>query len=372
MNKKMNIRIISFTNKGAELSLRIKDKLYGHEIGLYTACSFYIKEDGPIKRIKEPVCEWCKDSFERSSFLVFIGAAGIAIRAIAPCIENKLKDPGVIVVDENGEYVIPILSGHVGGANDMALSIAKAIGGKAVITTATDVNNKFAPDVFAKKNNLYIVRKESISLISSRILEGKRIKMFVEKGIIENPSSAPDEIELCETEKGFINDELILKLASENEIAMIIADFENTLKEAGDIMLMKPRKYSLGIGCKKGKNGSDIEEFVLECLKEKGLDINSVRTISSIDIKKDEEGIIGFADKYRIPFVTFDKETLSKAEGDFASSDFVIRNVGIDNVCERAAVTALGKDAGLIVNKVCKNGMTLAVAKKDFKVRFYE
>ena len=96
-------------------------------------------------------------------------------KILSPFVKDKKTDPAVIVIDELGRFVIPLLSGHIGGANELSKKISKFTNSIEVITTATDINNKFAVDVFAKNNNLYISNMTIAKEISSKILEGEKI-----------------------------------------------------------------------------------------------------------------------------------------------------------------------------------------------------
>ena len=178
------LSIISFTEKGAHLSLKLLDMLSeeGENAWLYTKCSKY--RDGSInKRLRfvySNTDEWAKVQMSAKNELLFIGACGIAVRAIAPWVVNKLYDSPVLVMDELGTYVIPILSGHVGGANEIAVKIGEMTGSIPVITTATDLNKSFAVDIFAKKNYLYIENKNGIAKVSSKVLRGEKINIAIE------------------------------------------------------------------------------------------------------------------------------------------------------------------------------------------------
>ena len=124
----MKLSIISFTEKGILLSERIAELLHETEYALYTKCRDYGKERGTVQFVNQSIEKWAKEQFEERNTLLFIGACGIAVRAIAPHITDKLHDSPVLVIDERGQYVIPLLSGHVGGANEIAISIAILIG----------------------------------------------------------------------------------------------------------------------------------------------------------------------------------------------------------------------------------------------------
>ena len=152
----MRVELIAFTARGNALAERLAAELTG--AGCPAACT----------REGLRVEEWAARAFGRSEALVFVGAAGIAVRAIAPCLRHKSTDPAVVVVDEAGRYAVPILSGHLGGANDLARRIAALTGAEAVLTTATDVNGVFAADQWARRQGLLVPWPERILGVSSR------------------------------------------------------------------------------------------------------------------------------------------------------------------------------------------------------------
>ena len=126
-------------------------------------------------RGKENLTQWSGRQFSEKNAMIFIGAAGIAVRAAAPWIRDKFADPPVIVIDETARFVIPLLSGHVGGANELACELAAFLGAVPVITTATDRNGLFAVDLFAAGNGLVLTDRKMAREISARILEGKTV-----------------------------------------------------------------------------------------------------------------------------------------------------------------------------------------------------
>ena len=317
----MRIKILYFTNKGETLSERLKVQLSGH--------------DAVIVPKGTPLASVCRSSFEDHEALVFIGAAGIAVRAVAPLVRDKLNDPPVIVIDENGSFVIPLLSGHIGGANSLAIEIAEAIEAQPVITTATDVSGAFSVDVFAKENELRIANRDGIAKVSSSALEGKPVTICIK-------NYPPEEV-----------------------VDVLIADEEaaGRLKDPAKIVLC-PKRYAVGIGCRRGKPYEDLRKFAEEVLRANGIDINDVGCIATIDVKKDEEGLKRLSQAWRMPLITFESALLAKAEGDFSHSDTVLEKVGVDNVCERAAVLAAGAGSQLKVRKTARDGMTIAVAER--------
>ena len=317
----MRIKILYFTDKGKALSEKIKENLSGHD-------AVIVPKGAPLAIV-------CGDAFVDNEALVFVGAAGIAVRAIAPLVRDKLKDPPVIVIDENGSFVIPLLSGHVGGANSLSIEIAEAIEAQPVITTATDVSDAFSVDVFAKENELRIANRDGIAKVSSSALEGKPVTICIKAFPPEEP------------------------------VDVLIADQEAAkgLKDPAKIVLC-PKRYAIGMGCRKGKAFGDLRAFAEDVLRENGIDISEAGCIATIDVKKDEEGLKRLSQAWRMPLITFEAGLLARAEGNFSHSDTVLEKVGVDNVCERAAVLAAGRGSQIRVKKTARDGMTIAVAER--------
>lgn len=353
----MKIRIVSFTKQGAQLAERLQAQLKKcPDSDLDRDVEIANRQGGAAS---EKLSDWTKRQFEEKNALIFIGAAGIAVRAIAPCVQDKLADSPVLVMDEKGQYVIPILSGHVGGANELAEEIAKKTGALPIITTATDLNGKFAVDLFAKKNHLTILNREGIAAVSSKILEGEKATIAIED--YGKAQILPDTLsDILPKELEWV------PYPPEKKTDIVISRAKEKVPEA--VLQLKPKEYILGIGCRKGKSFSEIDGFITKQLDELQLTKEDIRAIASIDVKREEEGIVSWKDYYRVPFLTFSKETLQQVPGEFTGSSFVEQQVGVDNVCERAALTACEGDGVLIRGKQAENGMTLAVAKKKWSL----
>lgn len=352
----MKLSIISFTQNGIVLSKKIAKLLDEMEYTLYTKYKACCQEEQTVRFVTQSIGEWAKEQFAERNALLFIGACGIAVRAIAPHITDKLHDSPVLVMDEKGEYVIPILSGHVGGANELAVSLAEKTGAKPVITTATDIHNQFAIDMFAKKNGLTIVNKDGIAKVSSKVLSGKHITMSIEHGHFEKNVKLPREIELVDYPP---LQKVDVVVTSEN-------------REIDTILLLTPKEYAIGIGCKKGKEAEKIEDFLMSHLQKAGITPMQVFGMASIDKKRDEPGLLAWSRKEKIPFITYTVEELKSVKGDFHRSEFVKEQVGVDNVCERAAMKMCEPGGKLIYEKHAGDGMTIAIAGREWRVHFDE
>ena len=266
-----------------------------------------------------PVMQWTRERFYAADALLFIGACGIAVRAIAPLIRDKATDPAVVVMDEMGRHVIPILSGHMGGANDLALLIAQKTGAAPVITTATDVRGIPAIDSWAMAHDCAIQNPSAIKAVSAAALDGQRIGVAITEREIEPPFPAT--------------------------------------------LFLRPRTLSLGVGCKKGIDPDLFEKTALAFLCRCGVSLLAVKSLATIDLKKEEPALTRFCRKYRLPLQAYPASALKKVPGIFAHSDFVERTVGVDNVCERAAVKASG--GVLLAGKTAAAGVTLALAGEE-------
>lgn len=258
--------------------------------------------------------------------IVFFCATGIAVRAISDCLEHKSKDPAVIVIDEAMRFSISLVSGHLGGANELALNIAKMIQAIPVITTASDAKGLFSPDEFAKKNHLVITDFEATKKVAASLVNQKPVGMTIDSGIY-----------IGENQK---------------------SPYKNTC-------WLRPRNYVLGIGCKKDTKKQDLENFVFEELKKHNLSKEQISKIVSIDRKANEPAIIALAEELEVPFQVYQAKELMELEGEFTSSAFVESVVGVDNVCERSVVCAGAK---LFVPKTAKNGMTLAIGREEISI----
>ncbi len=340
------IDIICFTENGEKLAEKIQQKLSEqYNTQIISKCS-HSKVQTEAEKNSVTMAEWIEQGFNHKHILLFIGAVGIAVRGIAPFLKDKLTDPPVLVMDEFGTYVIPILSGHVGGANEIAKLLEKEVKARAVITTSTDLNHKFAVDLFAKKRGYAIEPKKGIAKISSKILAGDSVSIWAEKQI-----------------EGRLNSSLVI---TEKEKADIIISPYQT--PYSPLLQLIPRVIVIGIGCKKRKRKEEIEAVMMECLKENRIRSSAIFCFVSIDIKKEEEGICLLAKEYEVPFLTFDKRQLQAVKGDFCASEFVESQVGVENVCARSAMAACAQGGHLVADKYAKDGVTIAIAEKKWSV----
>ena len=301
---------------------------------------------------QRPLNDWAREMFAAMDALIFIGATGIAVRAIAPLVQDKFYDPAVLVMDELGQFCIPLLSGHVGGANELAETISRLIGSQAVITTATDVNHQFAVDVFARKNGLKIADRELAKEISAELLTGRKVGFFTD--FLWNGTLPKG---LCEGQFRDRNIQITINTDS-------LKDRSETCSGEKDILRLVPPVIILGIGCRKGTPAGQIQAAIHQLLKEQNLHPLSIAAVATIDLKKEEPGLLAAAKALQIPVICYSSEELAAVPGDFAESAFVKQITGVGNVCERAALKAARERGGyLVCHETVYDGVTVAAAR---------
>lgn len=362
----MKLYVAAFSERGRQLAKQIEGLALAVDYGSLPCCSGGRKVQTKTRvclRKEEPLATWCRQAFDEGAPLLFIGAAGIAVRSIADHISGKTVDSPVLVIDETGSFVIPLLSGHLGGANELAEQIAKGLGATSVITTGTDVNHLFAVDVFARKNALQVWNPEGIAKVSAKLLAGEQVTLVLEGYEQETVQrmKVPKEIKVLPWSQWEIMKEKMVP--GQKAADIVIASEEQTFANA--LLGLKQKQYVLGIGCRRGKSYNEIKQIIERLIQEGILrtGIEDLAGIASIDVKQDEEGIIEFSERHRVPFYVFTKEELQAVSGAFEGSAFVENTVGVDNVCERAAVAGSGGGT-LVLQKQALNGVTIAVAKR--------
>jgi len=341
----MKLAIFAFSFQGLDTAVRVREALCG---GMDSICHIYapkrFAEEG-VTAITPPLAEFTGPVFRESDALVFVGACGIAVRAIAPYVKDKQSDPAVLSLDETSRFVIPLLSGHIGGANALAVRLAEALGAVAAVTTATDVNGKFSADAWASEQGLFIDDIKAAKSVSAAILEGPvpmasdfPVTGTLPAGVVTG-ESGPVGFCISWQEK---------------------RPFDTTL-------LLVPKVIRLGVGCRRGTSWAAISALVDQIMEEYHIHPEAVRSVGSIDLKKDEPGLLAFCRKRGWPVHFYPAARLEAVEGDFSPSEFVKKTTGVDNVCERAAALGGGK---LIVKKTARDGVTVAAAVDQWEVRF--
>ena len=336
----MNAVLFAFTERGKATARRIDEALGG---GCALRAPARLAGDG-FDAYAGGLSECVGAVFDRDA-LIFVGAAGIAVRAIAPHAVSKRSDPAVLCVDEAGQYVIPLLSGHIGGANALARRLAAALDAIPVITTATDVNGRFSVDAWAAERGMVITSMALAKRVSAEILTR--------------------DIPICSDAP--MPEALPGGLMRGNRGPLGICVSVRDLKPFDETLLLVPRALRLGLGCRRGATREAIEQAIDAALSSNGLRVEAVAGAASIDVKADEDGLLACCRAHGWPVEFLSADRLNAVPGDFSKSAFVKDTVGVDNVCERAAAARGGR---LIVRKTAQGGVTVAVAEEKWGVEF--
>lgn len=340
----MRVRIIAFSTKGCRKASEIAGFFGEGEAEVFAKTT---ADSLGLEKVNVSMREWTGKAFSECDAIVFVGAVGIAVREIAPFVRNKAVDPAVVSVDELGGFCIPLLSGHIGGANELAVGIAGHIGAIPVVTTATDINGKIAIDAWAVGNDLSITDLHAAKEVAARILAGDPVGFVSDVPVV---GTVPPELSAGEAPTGvYVGTE--------------------ARRPFGTTLQLVPRDCVLGIGCRRGTTEEAIEGMVAKALDAAGLTPERVRSIGSIDLKRDEEGLLSFASRRSLPITFYAAAELNAVPGEFSRSGFVQSVTDVDCVCERAAVRA-SRGGGIVLRKFAGDGVTVAVAREDFSVDF--
>ena len=333
----MTIKAIAFSDRGTATGENVIEKAgLSKESGSGLSDAVFTLERCPAGGLSA----WTENAWKASDALLFIGACGIAVRAIAPFVKKKTEDPAVIVMDELGTYCIPVLSGHIGGANELAVRIARLIGALPVVTTATDINGVFAADSWARSQGLVVANPEKIKFVSSRLLAGEILKV---KSLYDIEGEMPSCLEYADA--GY---DILVSHRS---------------RGSAEALRLVPRAVTLGVGCHRNIELEALEAAFDAVLAKSGCHRLSIFQVASLDLKKNEPALLEFCKRHGFPFITYTADELRAVPGDYTGSEFVKKITGVDNVCERAAVLASG--GRLINKKEAGNGVTMALALKE-------
>lgn len=336
----MNIAVISVTQQGRSCAEHITSALSDmHSVTRYCFYKYSDTDTRPFRDIRILTAE----IFHRFDALIFLGAVGIAVRAIAGSVSSKESDPAVLVLDHKGKFVIPILSGHLGGANRLAEMIAQTLHAIPVITTATDIRGAFSPDSFAKANRLLCSDLSAAKEIAAAVLRGEPIGFRSDYPYENLPDS--------------------LSLSEDTRLGICVSEHPQDKPFPLTLHLL-PKNLVLGIGCKRGVSAEQIAAQI----KDANIPLERICAAATIHLKADEQGLLEFCTKHQISLFTYTPDQLMAIDGTFSKSDFVYEITGTDNVCERSAV--LHSRGTLLIPKFSGNGVTLAVAQQPILLDF--
>lgn len=338
----MKAAIFAYSRKGCATAEKIAACFEGWELRLFAPARLEAENFALIPKSGR---DFYGEQFAWADAMIFVGSCGIAVREIAPHVRDKCTDPAVVSVDELAAFVVPLLSGHIGGANELARKLAAYMNATPVITTATDINGRFSVDAWASRKGFVIGNIKTAKKISAAVLE-KDVPLFSEFPI---SSSLPDGI--------------VMRDSGEEGIYVGVKQ-EKPFNETLQII---PPVLHLGVGCRKGTSADMIRKTVTCVLEENRIDKRAIRQVASIKLKSSEQGLLEFCRENRWPVLFYSGQELLSVEGDFTVSEFVRSVTGVENVCERSAM--VGADR-LLVRKTAGNGVTVAIAIEKLEVDF--
>jgi cobalt-precorrin 5A hydrolase len=349
--------IWAVTDDGAALGRKIQQQLPDADLYLAGFVRQADKPDShPPARSFERLSEGLSAVFSQYRGHIFIMAAGIVVRTIAPLIRHKTVDPAVVVIDEAGRHVVSLLSGHIGGANALAQTLAQVIDATPVITTATDVHQLPAIDVIAGELGLEIENVDAVKTVHMALLAGGKVRLH-----------DPYELLGRRLPGRFIAAAVDLVEAAPDETAAqpgIFVD-DRQVDLPADILVLRPATLAAGIGCNRGTPVHEIRDHLLQVMAAHRLAPGSLMGLASIQIKQDEPGLLAAAEELGLPIRFYPPNQLERVEGIENPSAVVAKHLGVSSVCEAAAILAANR-GNLIVPKRATPNVTVAIARIAF------
>ncbi|UZP66221.1 cobalamin biosynthesis protein [Desulfovibrio mangrovi] len=296
------------------------------------------------------------EGYSRFARHIFVAAAGIVVRCIAPHLQHKSTDPAVVVLDQQGRFAISLVSGHLGGANALAQDVARITGGTAVITTATDTESLPSLDMVAMEAGCAIHNTPAIKHVNGALLAGQPVTVFDPEDRLSLQTGPHAHL--------FTFTDTMAEAACGGAAVLVTWRDPMCMALGEQTLTLHPKVLHLGIGCRKGRSADAIESFVRKELATRMIALESVADIASVDAKADEAGLLEAAQRLGVPIQFYAADALKgiKVPNPSAAPE---KAVGTRSVAEAAAIVAAGTERGagiLIQEKLKDSGTTLAVA----------
>ncbi|MGL5123297.1 MAG: cobalt-precorrin 5A hydrolase [Fusobacteriaceae bacterium] len=318
----MKIAVWTVTRRAGENSKKIKEVI---PVDIFTLKKFNVEKTIEIENFTIEL----EDKFLKYDAHIFVMATGIVVRKISCMLKNKDVDPAIIVIDENINFAISLVSGHLGRANELTQKISEKLKITPIITTSTDITGKIAVDTLAEKLNGQLKSLKTAKEVTSYIVDGKKVSILLPKNIIKNGSV----------------DGLIL-VSNREDIK---------------ITQIYPKNIILGIGCKKGISKEIILDGINEILKISNISLKSIKHIATVDVKKDEIGLLEVTKFLNCELIVIDREKIKTVDNKFLGSDFVRKTIGVGSVSEPCALLSSNQNGEFLVQKYKKNGVTISI-----------
>ncbi len=326
----MKWAVISVTQKGVKKALKVAEKI---DCDIYTLPKYSVEGTTPLE---DGFKKGVEDLFFKYKTLLFIMASGIVVRSIAPYIKTKDVDPGILVMDEEGNFVTSLLSGHLGGANSACQRIAEAVGAVPVISTASDVSGKTAVDTIAMAIKGKMDSLEKAKDVTSLIVGGEKVNLKL-----------PHNVTISEDNSAGV---ILMSNRKEIKVSQII-----------------PENIVVGIGCRRGTAKESIIEAVEKAMDEANLHMESIRIFATVDLKADEAGLLEAVEHYGKKIVVVPREDILPIEDNFEGSDFVKKSIGVKSVSAPCALLASGSKGEFVTEKMRHGGITVSIYEEEIR-----
>lgn len=353
-----NLAIIAITKGGSSLARRIWES-YPEGADLYLRKKFVQTGDAGAKALGDDLASDAARIFKKYKRVAFVMAAGVVVRLIAPHLKDKRTDPAVVVLDEEGRYVVSLLSGHAGGANDLAAELAELIGAEPVITTASDVKDTLAVDTLARELGCAVEDWNEAKNVTAAIVNGESVAAWTDmdaEALARRLKKIPGNLHFYDSIEDL--------LEAGHDAALLITPYvlpDDVMLALGPVAVLRPKALVVGIGCNRGTDEGEIEALFMKTLRGHGLSPLSVKNVATVSEKRDEPGLLAFAKKHGLKVDFISRARLLAAATPSGPSEKVFKNMGVYGVCEPAALVSAGAEALLVPKRKSKNA-TIAVA----------
>jgi cobalt-precorrin 5A hydrolase len=356
------IAVVAITRRGVETALKIQKGLdtAGFASTVYAPKKY--NQNGVLVFDKK-FADFLKEIYSKVDAVVAVMASGIIIRSVAPLLESKLIDPAVVGVDAMGKFSISLLSGHLGGANDLANIVAKTINAIPVVTTATDVMGKQSVDELAKNLHLIIENPDSLVAVNSAIVNGDRVVLV----LVASPKIPANAVGTFEVKTAQTGEEALEIISGYDAGIVITHDPLGVASFTKPFTILKTRNVVVGLGARKEAPADAIITAVDSALEKVHVPLSRVYRFATVDIKRDSQPMLDAVVKLGAPLEFLSVEALRSVNyGDLSpDSAMVQEKIGIGGVCERAALLVAGNNSKLILKKMKLNGVTVAIAEGE-------
>jgi len=359
--KRNPLAIVTLTKSGAQLGTELKKKIpLAH---LFVPRKLGIKGTR-IKSYTHPLHDLFGDLVNHYSQFICIMATGIVVRTITPFLTHKSVDPAVVVVDEKGRFAISLVSGHLGGANELAKQVSSLTGGESVVTTATDVHSMPAIDLLAKLLDSRTLDFSTLKGCNYALLHGEKVGIYPDTVKPYFSGRGKQKILFYKTINGLIASDSAYKIIITNRQAMA----DTTKRD--NVLLLTPRNLVVGIGCNSTTSSREIEETVKNVLNGAHLSFEAIKKIATVTLKSNEKGLLNFVRKYNFQIEFHTPKQLNRVACPTPPSKNVLNAVGSKGVCEPAALLSAGVTT-LLCKKTKTPNVTVAVAEIPLE-RFFK